>query len=120
MTEEQKQDSNLGVWYIFEGDDIVTFFLRVKGGAVDDQGKMHDAGLKLSPKSEHSQKLADDILLELQAKAASKELKIKWLECEVITKEEFDKEFSGTEEDLNTTDPEIYVKKPGQFKRRIF
>jgi hypothetical protein len=113
MTEEQK------TWYVFEGDDIVTFFLRVRNGAIDRDGNKFNAGLKLSPKSPNVQEQAEPILLELQAKAAIGELKVKFFECEVITKEEYEKEFP--EETVEPDrEPELYIKKPGHTKRRLF
>lgn len=119
MIEEQKEKT----YYIFEGDDIVTYFLRVKGGAVDREGNLFDAGLKLSPKGPNVQVNAEEILLELQMKAATGELKIKWFECEIITKEEYDAEFPE-EQTASDVDPfenaEFHVKEPGKPTRRLF
>ena len=112
MSEEGK------TYYIFEGDDIVTYFLRVKDGAVNREGEVFNAGLKLSPKGPTVQSQAEDVLLELQAKAAKKELKVKWFDCDVITKEEYEKEFPADPE--LTGDEEIEVKRPGEPKRRLF
>lgn len=117
MTEEKK------TYYIFEGDDIVTYFLRVKEGAVDDQGNKHDAGCKLSPKGPTVRKNAEGVLEELRAKAAAGHLRIKWYDCEVISKEEYDVEFPEVVVELDDTEgpePEIHVKKPGENKRRLF
>ena len=117
MSEEKK------TYYIFEGDDIVTYFLRVKGGAVDREGNKFDAGMKLSPKGPSVRGQAEAVLLELQAKAANKELRVKLFDCEVITKEIYDKEFPEPVVDLTddeSPEPELHIKKPGETKRRLF
>ena len=106
-------------YYIFEGDDIVTYFLRVKDGAVDSAGGRHDAGLKLSPKGEGVQGQAEEILEELRQKAALGELKVKWYDCEVISKEEYEEEFPEVMVDPER-EAELYVKEPGKNTRRLF